>query len=100
VTAYDTALGHYIAGGITRSDVNPPLVTGPYAAATGRKVTVAGVPEGQVTVDGIATHWCLLDDSSARLLASAPLAAALSVVAGNDFTLTPFDIVMPGAPTP
>lgn len=77
---------------------NLPLVTGPSnALPSGRKATVEAFSTGSVTVAGTATHWCLVDDNGQRLLASAPLANPLLLAAGNAFTLTAFDIIMPGA---
>ena len=79
-------------------DDPPPLVTGPSNALGGRKVTVGPVVNGVVVREGVATHWALLDDVSERLLASAPLALSISLTPDSPvFTLTQFDIVMPGA---
>lgn len=72
-------------------------VVGPANAVAGRKVTVGPVTNGNVVREGIASHWALLDDTNKRLLATAPLAATIELTEVNPvFTLTQFDIIMPG----
>ena len=61
-------------------------------------MTVGPVHDGNVVRDGVASHWALIDDTNKRLLAAAPLAASMSLTpdVNSAFTLTAFDIVMPG----
>lgn len=74
-----------------------PTVSSPVAATpTGRKVTVSAVSDGAVSASGTATHWALLDTANSRLLAASALAGSQSVVNGNTFSLTAFDVAMPG----
>jgi hypothetical protein len=62
---------------------------------TGRKVTSAAVTDGSVTVTGTASHWAVVDGT--RLLATGALSAPQAVTNGNTFTLTAFDVSIPGA---
>lgn len=63
----------------------------------GRKVTTAAVTDGVVDSTGTASHWSICDVANTRLLATNSLSASQLVTAGNPFTLTAFDIRIPGA---
>lgn len=71
-------------------------VVGPQNAASGRMAVVGPISDGSVSVAGTAAFWALVDDSGSRLLASAPLSDPLPVAVGNAFTLTSFNITLPG----
>jgi hypothetical protein len=62
----------------------------------GRRVIVAPLVGGSVAGSGLATHWALTDTNNQRLLAAGPLQAPQLVAAGNNFSLSAFDIGMPG----
>lgn len=64
---------------------------------SGRKVTVNAITGGTVTSTGDVTHWAVVDTANSRLLATGPLSATASLTSGNQFTLTAFDIGIPGA---
>ena len=87
--AVNTALGHVVPSVVGPSNYLP----------VGRKVIVLEVIYGRVLYDGDAAFWSLVDDreSALRLLAAGSLAYALDVAAGNAFTLTAFEIAIPGA---
>jgi hypothetical protein len=63
---------------------------------SGRKITTAPVTDGSVTGNGTATHWAIVYSGGSALVAASSLAASQSVVSGNSFTLTGFDIRLPG----
>ena len=62
---------------------------------TGRKVTIPVITDGTVTQTDTATHWAITDGASI-LCATGPLSAGQAVTDGNVFTLTTFDIGIPG----
>jgi hypothetical protein len=64
---------------------------------SGRRVTVAAITDGNVTNTGTAAAWAIVDTTNSRLLATGLLAATQAVTASNVFTLTAFDIGIPGA---
>lgn len=63
----------------------------------GRKVTVTGITDGNVTANGTASHWAITDTVNSRLLATGSLSATQVVTSGNVFTLAAFDIRIPDA---
>ncbi|MDI6770104.1 MAG: hypothetical protein QMD04_10585, partial [Anaerolineales bacterium] len=63
---------------------------------SGRKVTVPSISDGAVTATGTATHYAVVDTANSRLLATGALSASQVVTNGNTFTLTAFDIGIPG----
>jgi hypothetical protein len=77
-----------------------PSVVGPSNyLPVGRKVIVLEIIYGMVFHDGHAAFWSLVDDreGAVRLLAAGSLGNPLDVAAGNAFTLTAFEIAIPGA---
>lgn len=73
----------------------PPTVTGPAVySSTGRQITIAAFSDGVVTGTGTATHWALVNADT--LLASGPLSASHDLTIDNTFSMTEFDIVLPG----
>lgn len=61
----------------------------------GRRVTVAAITGGAITVSGNASHYAIVDTANSRLLAAGPLSANQTVTAGNTFTMAAFDIRIP-----
>jgi hypothetical protein len=62
------------------------------ATGTGRRVEVPAISAGAITGTGDASHWALVDDTSA-LLAAGPLASTIAVTAGGTFNLPAFNII-------
>lgn len=74
-----------------------PTVGAPSArSGGGRKVTVSAITDGAVATTGTGTHYTLTDATNSRLLAAGPLSASQVLTALNVFTLTAFDIGIPG----
>jgi hypothetical protein len=74
---------------------NAAVDTGPTqnaATGTGRRVVVPEITAGAVTGTGNASHWALVDDTSA-LVAAGPLASIVAIVAGGTFNLPAFSII-------
>lgn len=63
---------------------------------SGRRVVVAAISDGLVTASGTATHWAITDTGNNRLLATGSLTESQAVTDGNSFTLSTFDIGIPG----
>jgi len=79
------------AGNKTGLTVGAPGARSP----SGRKVTVPAISNGAVTETNTATYWAITDGASI-LCATGLLAAGQLVTDGNVFTLTAFDIGIPG----
>jgi hypothetical protein len=62
--------------------------------ASGRKVVVPAITDGDVTGTDTVTHWALTDATS-ELLAVNTLSSSQVVTSGNTFTLAAFDITIP-----
>ena len=63
----------------------------------GREVTVAAITTGgNVTANGTATHYAIVDTVNSRLLAANSLSASQVVTSGNTFTTGAFTIGIPG----
>jgi len=90
-STYDQATNTLSLGNKLSPNVGAPGDRTP----SGRKVTVAAITDGEVTVTGTASHYALSDTSNSRLLAAGPLASSQSVTDNNVFTLTTFDIGIP-----
>lgn len=61
----------------------------------GREVEVNGVSDGEVTANGTATHYAIVDTVNSRLLATGALAASQVVTTGNGWTTAAFKIGIP-----
>lgn len=73
-----------------------PTIGAPAAGSPdGRSATVSAITDGTVTATGTAAHYALVDSTTSRLLATAPLNAPVSVTSGNPFTLTAITIRIP-----
>lgn len=88
--SYAAATGAASLGNKTALSIGAPADRTP----NGRKVTVAAITDGTVTVTSPpnATHWAITDTVNSRLLATGALAAGQAVTSGNTFTLAAFDI--------
>lgn len=87
-TTYAEATATYTLG-----DQQDVAVTGPTAGDTsGRKVTFGAIAAGDVTGNGTATHFAVVNTVTSTLLVTQALAASKSVTSGNTFTLTAFDV--------
>lgn len=74
-----------------------PTFTGPAdRTGGGRKLTVDQISDGDVTIDGSASHWAITDGVG-EILASKPLTSIQQVYAVNPFTIEAFDIGIPDA---
>lgn len=89
---YTEANATYALGSKTSPTVGAPAARAP----SGRKVGVSAISDGVVGASGTATHWALVDTVNSRLLAAGALTASQAVTNGNAFTLTGFDIGIPG----
>ena len=58
----------------------------------GRKTTVSAITGGNVTGNGTAGFWALVDTGNSRLLATGALSVTQAVTSGNTFSLATFDI--------
>lgn len=61
----------------------------------GREVVVDAAADGDVTADGTASHYAVVDTVNLRLLAASGLTATQVVTNGNTFTLASFTIGIP-----
>lgn len=61
----------------------------------GREVVVDAAADGNVTANGTASHYAVVDTVNARLLAASALTASQVVTNGNTFTLASFTIGIP-----
>jgi hypothetical protein len=79
------------------NDFGVGLAFGAPTAGTpnGRQVASKQITAGNVTASGVAAKWAVVDSVNSVLLANGTLAAPLSVIAGNTFTLAPFTITLP-----
>lgn len=89
---YAEATSTYTLGNKTGITIGAPEARTP----SGRKVVVPSINDGSVTDTDEATHWAITDTSGERLLAAGALDAPQVVTDGNTFTLTSFDIGIPG----
>lgn len=96
-TTFTQATATYSVGNKTGLAVGAPAARVP----SGRKVAVAAFSDGTVTATSTgaaddAQYWAITDTVNSRLLAAGPLSAAQMVTNGNTFSLTAFDIGIPG----
>lgn len=82
---------------LAAGDISAPSARSP----SGRKVTVAALSDGNITATSTgasddAQYWAVVDTVNSRLLAAGALSAGQMVTSGNKFTLTSFDIGIPG----
>jgi hypothetical protein len=92
-TTYLEATSTYSLGNKTSLSIGAPADGTP----NGRKVTVASFSDGNVTADGTASHYALVDTVNSRLLAAGALSAPQVVTELNTFSLAAFDVRIPDA---
>lgn len=90
-TTYTEATSTYTVGNSTSLSIGSPADR----SGGGREVTVAAISDGNVTGNGTATHYALVDTSNSRLLATNDLSATQVVTSGNTWTLGSFAIGIP-----
>lgn len=91
-TNYTEATSTYSLGNKTSASVGAPQ----NGDASGRKVTIAAITDGEVTATDVATHWALTKTTATEeLLAAQTLTASQSVTDGNAFSLGAIDIEIP-----
>ena len=91
VTTYNEAISTYTLGNTTSVSFAAPV----NGDVSGRKTTCAAVTDGSVTNNGTATHYAVTDTSNSRLLCTGSLSTSQSVVSGNTFTISAFDVEIP-----
>ena len=79
----------------TLGNKTAPAIGSPVDGTTGRKVVVSAITGGNVTANGTAGFYAIVDTANSKLLASNALAATQSVTSGNTFSLASFDIGIP-----
>ena len=90
-TTYAEATSTYTCG-----DKQDITITGPSAGdASGRKVTISAITDGDVTASQTAGWFSLVDTNTSRLLVAQALSGTQAVTNGNVFTLTAFDVEIP-----
>jgi hypothetical protein len=91
-TTYTEATSTYSLGEKIGASVGAPA----NGDASGRKVTIAAITDGEVTATDTATHWALTKTTATtELLAAQTLTAAQGVTDGNAFSLGAIDIEIP-----
>jgi hypothetical protein len=88
---YAEATSTYTKGNKTSLSIGSPGARTP----SGRKVTVAAITDGSVTGTDTCGYYGITNGSN-TLVAAGALAAGQLVTDGNTFTLTAFDIGIPG----
>jgi hypothetical protein len=70
--------------------------TGPVAGSpTGRKITLNAIGAGTITGNGSAICWAIIDSGNSRVLATGPLASAVTLTSGHSFSLDAINIHYP-----
>ena len=81
----------YTLGNKTSLSIGSPAARSP----SGRKVAVPAISDGSVTATGTAAYYAISNGTN-TLCAAGSLSASQGVTNGNTFTLTTFDIGIPG----
>ena len=92
-TSYAEATSTYTLGSATTISILAPQNR--TASGGGREVVLENVTGGNVSADGDASHFAIIDSSNSRLLATGALATAQTVTTGNTFTLSSITIGIP-----
>ncbi len=93
-TSYAEATSTYSLGNKTGISVGAPQAGTP----NGREVVVAAISDGEVTGDGVVTHYAIVDTSNSRLLVTGQITGTTeqrTVGDGNTFTLPTITIRIP-----
>lgn len=72
---------------------NSPSVVLVDGDTSGRAAQVAAITAGDITANGTASHWALIDTANSRLLAASTLSNPQVVTSGNTFSLPQFNAV-------
>jgi len=89
-TNYTEATATFSLGNKTGLDTPAPVD----GDASGRKVIVPAITDGDITTTGTVTHWALTDNIG-LFLAAQTLSSSQAVTSGNTFSLTAIDITLP-----
>lgn len=92
-TTYTEATSTYALGSATSISIGAPQDR--TATGGGREVVLANVTGGNVSADGNADTFAIVDTTNSRLLATGALATAQTVTTGNTFTLSSITIGIP-----
>lgn len=90
-TTYAEASSTYALGNKSSLSIGAPAAR----SGGGREVTVAAFSDGNITANGTATHYAIVDSVNSRLLATAALTSSQTVTVNNTFSLAAFKIGMP-----
>ena len=90
-TTYAEATTTYTLGNKTSLSIGSPEARSP----SGRKVAVPAITDGTVTGTNTANYYAITNGSN-TLCAAGALDTSQGVTDGNTFTLTTFDIGIPG----
>ena len=71
-----------------------PTFSEPTDLMGGRSIKTGQIIDGEVTGQGVASHWALVNEVSGELLHCAPLDSPTLVKTGNVFTLNPIIITI------
>ena len=85
----------YSLGSATSISIGAPQDRMVNSAADGREVVLANVTGGNVSTNGTADTFAIVDTTNNRLLATGALASSQTVTSGNTFTLTGISIGIP-----
>ena len=79
------------------ADKTTPTITLPSDRVGGGRESVieAITTGGQVTTNGTATHYALIDTATNRLLATNSLSSSIALTTTDNFTLTEFTVSIP-----
>jgi hypothetical protein len=93
---YTAASSTYALGSKTFGNGNVFPATIANGSPSGRKITTAAVTDGSVTGTNTVGYWAIVWTVGSALIAASSLSAQQVVTSGNTFTLTAFDIRLPG----
>lgn len=92
-TTYTEATSTYSLGSATSISIGTPQDR--TATGGGREVVLANVTGGNVSANGTADTFAIVDSTNSRLLATGTLATSQTVTNGNTFTLSSISIGIP-----
>lgn len=71
-----------------------PTISIPQAHTTGRKIVVSAITDLNITTNGTATHYALIDTVNSRLFVTQALNSSVAVVVG-EFSTNEITIAIP-----
>jgi hypothetical protein len=95
-TTYTEATTTYALGNKSPISISSPLDR----LSGGRRAILGAIEEGDVTQNGQATHFAIVNESNDRLMVTGNLNSPQTVYAGNKFSTNPLDIIMPDSVNP